>query len=326
MLIEQVLGRAEEHARLADDSGQWATWTQACRQLREAASASALVDIVHDRTRPARANELLLALVRVGSADSGVDQAATTLVASLLAPGANRIIRSLSTLGPDVGDIVAGHLWLHVRDYRWRDKPRAVAKNVLMDTRRAVLTDYGASTYRRAAPILLPSPEDVSRGDHALEQVTFDEQVPDLALLQLLAWATAGKVLRHQDAALLWNLTSVDVDLQAVSTKPLSHGGAGSKRALTAYSEDRGLSPRTVRRHRDLAVAALREARNAFRGDFDAGPMPHLALADSLRPLPGPSRPAASGHRRQGLRSAQRGPATSTRPSALSHSADVTGR
>ena len=51
-------------------------------------SAAALVDVVHDRTQPQAANELLLALVRVGSADGGVDESAATFVATLLAPGA----------------------------------------------------------------------------------------------------------------------------------------------------------------------------------------------------------------------------------------------
>ena len=105
---------------------------------------------------------------------------------------------------------MAGQLWLQVRDYPWRDKPRAVAKNVLMDTRRAVLRDYGASTHRRAALVPIPSPDDVDPRDHALERVTFEAQVPDLALLQLLVWATAWGSCVRGDAALLWDLVLVD--------------------------------------------------------------------------------------------------------------------
>ena len=92
----------------------------------------------------------------------------------------------------------------------------------------------------------IPSPDDVSRGDHALERVVFEQQVPDLALLQLLVWATAWKVLRPRDAALLWDLVLVDADLATASTKPLSHGGAGSNRAAAAFADDRG---RTGRQH-----------------------------------------------------------------------------
>lgn len=329
MSIEQFFGRADEQAQLAEDSGRWNVWAQAYPQLRGVTSAAALVDVVHDRAQPARANELLLALVRVGSADGGVDERAATWVASLLAPGANRIVRNLTTLGPDVGDIVAGQLWLQVREYRWREKPRAVAKNILMDTRRAVLRDYGASTHRRAALVPIPSPDDISRGDHALERVVFEQQVPDLALLQLLVWATAWKVLRPRDAALLWDLVLVDADLDAVSTKPLSHGGAGSKRAIVAFSDERGIPLRSVRRHRDLAVAALREAGDAFRDDFEAGP---AAGAASPRPRPTPSPTTGSAGRPQRLRpvpslaAADAASSLSTQPPAAPHRTDPKGR
>ena len=196
MPIEQFFGRSAERAAMADDSGRWGTWVRAQPTLSQVGSAVALVDVVHDRNQPQAANELLLALVRVGSADGGVDESAATFAATLLAPGANRIIRTLTSLGPEVADIVAGQLWLQVRDYPWRGKPNAVAKNILMDTRRAVLRDYGASTHRRAALVPIPSPDDVDPRDHALERVTFEAQVPDLALLQLLVWATAWGILR----------------------------------------------------------------------------------------------------------------------------------
>ena len=229
-----------------------------------------------------------------------MDEAAATFVAALLAPGGNRIIRNLTTLGPEVADIVAGQLWLQVRDYPWRDKPRAVAKNVLMDTRRAVLRDYGASTHRRAALVPIPSPDDVARGDHALERVTFEAQVPDLALLQLLVWATAWRVLRPQDAALLWDLVLVDADLRTTLTKPLSHGGAGSKQAAARFADNRGVTTRHIRRRRDLAVSALRGASDAFRGDFDIGravgattPAPTAGPGDpASRPVPGACTPS----------------------------------
>ena len=223
-----------------------------------------------------------------------MDEAAATFVAALLAPGGNRIIRTLTTLGPEVADIVAGQLWLQVRDYPWRDKPRAVAKNVLMDTRREVLRDYGASTHRRAALVPIPSPDDVARGDHALERVTVEAQVPDLALLQLLVWATAWRVLRPQDAALLWDLVLVDVDLRDTITKPLSHGGAGSKRAAALFADHRGVTMRHVRRQRDLAVSALRQASNAFRGDFDIGRAVGAAIP-SRHPRSPPRRGAGCG-------------------------------
>ncbi len=286
MPIEQILGRPAERAVLADDAGHWDRWVRVQPVLSQVESAAALVDAVADRTQPGRANELLLALVRVGSADGGVDDSAATFVASLLAPGANRIIRSLATLGPEIGDIVAGQLWLQVRDYPWRAKPRAVAKNVLMDTRRAVLRDYGASTHRRAALVPIPSPDDVDRGDHALERVTFEQQVPDLALLQLLVWATAWRVLHPQDAALLWDLVLVDAQVAADPTqtlRPGAHIGSweGTKRSAAGW----GVTDRQVRRRRDRAVSALRGASDRFRDDFDMGGAVGAATTASPRRL-----------------------------------------
>ncbi len=272
MAMEKFFGRCWEQARLADDSGSWHRWVQAQSALAQVASAAELVEVVQDREQPSRANELLLALVRVGSSDGGVDERAATFVASLLAPGANRMIRGLSSLGPEVDGIVAGQLWLQVRDYPWRVRPRAVAKNTLMDTRRAVLRDYGASTYRRAALVPIASPEQASTGDHALERVKYEQLIPDLALLHLLVWATAWGVLRNDDAVLLWELVLVDAEFLAGTSKPLRGGGAGSERAAGRLAGTRGVDPRTVRRHRDLAVSALRVAREDFRGDFDIGP------------------------------------------------------
>ncbi len=281
MVMETFFGRCWEQAQLADDSGSWRRWVEAQPVLAQVASAAQLVEVVQDRQRPARANELLLALVRVGSSDGGVDESAATFVASLLAPGANRIIRGLSSLGPEVDGIVAGQLWLQLRDYPWRGRPRAVAKNTLMDTRRAVLRDFGASTYRRAALVPIASPDQASSVDHALERVKYEQLIPDLALLHLLVWATARGVLRNDDAALLWDLVLVDTEILDDPSERLRAGGNGSQRAAGRLARTLGVDPRTVRRQRDLAVSALRIARDDFRGDFEIGP---AVGAQALKP------------------------------------------
>jgi len=137
MSLQQYFGRWEEQAHTIDASGSWRTWSDAQPVLAQVGSAAALGVVVMDRRQPVRANQLLLALVRAGSADGGVDQQAATFVASLLIPGGDRIIRSLSSLGPDIDAIVAGQLWIQVRAYPWRHRPRAVAKNILMETLRS---------------------------------------------------------------------------------------------------------------------------------------------------------------------------------------------
>ncbi len=265
MSLQEFFGRCEEQARTIDASGAWSRWTAAQPALAQMGSAVALCDVVMDRAEPAQANDLLLALVRAGSVDGGVDQSAATFVASLLVPGGDRIIRSLSSLGPDIDAIVAGQLWLQVRAYPWRCRPRAVAKNTLMETRRAVLADYGATTARRAALVPLAPPELAEAVDRHGTVVT-DQLVADLALLELLAWARARGVLERGNAALLWELVMAACDEETATVPSSLARGVGSKQSVRVAAT-RGVSARTVRRQRDHAVAQLRLA----RADFEIG-------------------------------------------------------
>ncbi len=270
MSMQQFFGRWQEQARTVEASGCWRRWAQAQPALAEVVSASALGEVVRDRAQQGRANELLLALVRVGSVDGGVDEGAATFVSSLLAPGGDRIIRSLSSLGPDVDGIVAGQLWLQVRSYPWRDRPRAVAKNTLMETRRAVLADFGATTARRAALVPVAPPELTQALDRRCAGGVVEPVVADLALLQLLGWARARGVLAEADAALLWELMLADCDAETGVVPAGQARGVGSKRAGAVVADARGVSARTVRRHRDRAVGRLRLARD----DFEIGVAP----------------------------------------------------
>ena len=141
-----------------------------------------------------------------------------------------------------------------------------------MDTRRAVLRDYGASTHRRAALVPIPSPDDVDPRDHALERVTFEAQVPDLALLQLLVWATAWGICVAATRALLWDLVLVDALVADDPDQTLRPGGnVGSWEGANGSPPLSGSTERHLRRRRDHAVSALRVASDAFRGDFDIG-------------------------------------------------------
>ncbi len=262
MSLQQYFGRWEEQAHTIDASGAWRAWADAQPVLAKVGSAAALGGVVTDQGQQARANELLFALVRVGSADGGVDPKAATFVASLLVPGGNRIIRSLSSLGPDVDAIVAGQLWIQVRTYPWGDRPRAVAKNILMETRRTVLADYGAQTARRACLVPVAPPELTDAMDQGPEPVV-DAQVADLALLGLLAWARARGVLAREDAWLLWELVLATDD----EAEPLAAGqgrGVTSLRAGVRVAAARGIAPRTVERRRDRAVARLRQVSEDF--------------------------------------------------------------
>jgi len=270
MSLQQFFGHREEQARTIDASGAWCRWTRAQPVLAQVGSAVDLCQVVTDRAEPAAANDLLMALVRVGSVDGGVDETAATFVAALLAPGGDRIIRSLSSLGPDIDAMVAGQLWLQVRAYPWRCRPRAVAKNTLMETRRAVLADYGATTAGRAALVPLAPPELIEAVDRCGADVS-DQLVADLALLELLAWARARGVLERGHAALLWELVMAACDEETALVPSSLARGVGSKQSVRVAAA-RGVTARTVSRQRAHAVAQLRLA----RADFEIGDGSHV--------------------------------------------------
>lgn len=268
MSLQQFLGRWQQLAQLADAAGWWRGWIAAQPVLGQVASACAVGEAVEDRDAPGRANELLLGLVRVGSVDGGVDERAATFVASLLVPGGNRIVCDLSSLGPDVDAVVAGALWLQVRQYPWRRRPRAVARNTLMDTRRAVLAEFGATTGRRpalvpVAPLELTEAVDRRGGEGGGGQV-----VADLALLRLLVWAQAGGLLGRGDAALLWELVLAGTDPQTAVAPAGGIRGVGSPETVRVAAA-RGVSARTVRRERDRVVRRLRRVAGDFQIDAD---------------------------------------------------------
>lgn len=266
MSLHQIFGRWEQQAHTIDACGRWGRWVTAQPVLAQVSSAYSLGEVVGHQAQPARANELLLALVRVGSVDGGVDESAATFVASLLVPGGNRIIRSLTSLGPEVDDVVGGQLWLQVREYPWRTRPRAVAKNTLMETRRAVLADYGATTARRAALVPL-APSDLVEVVEQRCGAVAGAAVADLALQRLLIWARARGVLQACDASLLWELVLAG-DPWAAAAGPAGRArGVTSVQANVSVAAARGVSCRTVERQRDRVVGLLR----AVRDDVEIG-------------------------------------------------------
>lgn len=266
MSLVRFFGRWQEQAALVDASGRWARWVECQPGLEVAESAVGLGRMAADRTDPARANDLLLALVRVGSVDGGVDELAVTFLASLLVPGGDRLARSLWSLGGDVEQIIAGQLWLQLREYPWRTRPRAVAKNTLMETRRSVLADFGAATATRAALVPLP-PVELAQTLERHVDVAPVEPPADLALLDLLVWARSRQVLTADAATLLWDLAVLAAEETQRTGRAGRARGVGSLQAATQVAQSRGLATRSVRRQRDRALSALRLVQADYRGD-----------------------------------------------------------
>ncbi len=120
---------------------RWTRWQGAHPVLEVCADLLDVVDWI-PHASAAEADGVLLALAELSAADGGDDPAATGALAWLLLPGACRLAFTLSRYDRRIDEVVAAQLWIEARSVNWRTG-RAVAANVLMNTRKGVLRDLG---------------------------------------------------------------------------------------------------------------------------------------------------------------------------------------
>jgi hypothetical protein len=250
-------------AERVERSGRWPSWVVAEPILASAGGLDEVMTIAADSAHPRRADGLLAALVRLGAADGGNDQDAAAVVALLLANGAARLAGQLRNLSGDIDQMVAGQVWLQIREFPWRRRRRAIAANILMDARREVLRDLGVDTRSASRGVVLILVDTTGVGsatgavagvlvDHARRAGLGDE----LNLVAVLEWATGRGVVTDQDAAILLELASLQV---AGTVRGLS-----SAAEISAVATRRGVNEKTVRRSRDRAIRSLVGAREAY--------------------------------------------------------------
>ena len=244
-------------------SGSWPVWVAAEPVLGQVSGLEEVVAITQDMDCPGRADVLLAALVRLAAVDGGNDQDAAHAVALLLANGASHLSRHLRSLSKDVDQIVAGQIWLQIREFPWQARRRAIAKNILLDARRAVLRDLGVDTRRcaRGVEVQVVDPMAVrvatDRGSVTVVTMDADGGVgEELSLDSLLRWATLSGVVSDADAWVLLELASLQV------AGPLH--GLSSAAEISAVATRLGVSGKTVLRIRDRAVRSLMDAREAY--------------------------------------------------------------
>ena len=129
-------------------SGRWPVWVAAEPFLGQVSGLEEVVAITQDMDCPGRADVLLAALVRLAAVDGGNDQDAAHAVALLLANGASHLSRRLRILSKDVDQIVAGPIWLPIREFPWPAPTRAIPKYTPLAARRAVPRDGGVAARR----------------------------------------------------------------------------------------------------------------------------------------------------------------------------------
>ncbi len=248
-----------------DRSGRWTSWVTAEPVLASVEGLQELVAIAADIAHPGRADVLLAALVRLGAVDRGNDQDAAHAVALLLANGAANLAGQLRNLSEDIDQMVAGQVWLQIREFPWRRRRRAIAQNILLDARRAVLRDLGVDTRRcsRGVVVILvdTTADGVATGDlrRLVEADHLAGWGDELTLAAVLKWATVNGVVTDHDAAILLELAGLEVAGKV--------RGLNSAAEISAVATRHGVNAKTVRRSRDRAVKSLADARQAYLRD-----------------------------------------------------------
>ena len=242
-------------ARL-DRSGTLARWAgpEPALAALAASGVSGLPSVLARGTDPARADEVLGALVRWGAVDGRDDVDAALVVVHLLHDGVLSLASRLRDLSADALALVVGELAAQVRGFPCRRRTHAFAASLLLDTRAALLRELlpGRTRARTKVDLVLVDPTDAWAVEHYLGRRTPGPAgEPQVALDDLLKWAADQQVVTERDLAVLRALARPHRD------------GPGWGR-LGPVARELGVGERTVRRRRDRALCALRAERDHY--------------------------------------------------------------
>ncbi len=258
---DTITGSWEQLASRVDRGGAIMKWAKSEPALVGVATAADFVALTGADTDPNRADEILGALVRTGSARGGDDPDAVLLVLHLLSAGAATIAAELADLHPTVLQVLLGTITVAVRSYGQTGprgggvRERAFAANLLRDARRAVLREFRPHcTRERAHDIdILISPLNVAR-----TRAVFDREIPgpdedlaELDLVDVLLWARHEGVVAERDLHVL----------VAAERSRERHAAAVGQAAIAA---ELGIHASTLRRRRERALGAMRAARSDY--------------------------------------------------------------
>jgi len=228
---------------------RWGRREAVLSDLTDLASLSQQLCAGADRQR---ADDLLGALVRLAAADGSDDDDAVLLLLHLLSDGAQVLAARIADLTCDPLGLVVGQLTVQIRSFPWRRRTRSYAANLLLDTKKALwreLKPHRTRTVPDADEVLI-DPTD-ARAVAGL----FDSTVVGLGdddrldLSDVFAWAEATGVAEARDLDLLLQIE-----------RNREYGGNVQVELARAC----GMSERTLRRHRDRALAALRATGSSY--------------------------------------------------------------
>lgn len=264
-VVEQLgLGRGLESEALVDAAAHWWRWKREASVLGAIDELSSLRGWLRD-AGPAAADEVLLALVRIGSPSGRNVIAASAVVVWALVPGARLLARRLRPLSAQVDALVAAQLWLEVRSFEWW-RLHKLAANVLARTRCGVLVECGVDTQVQRI-----DPTWASTSVCDPQSAVWIEQGP--ALLEQGGDAASEVRVLMSDAADLGLLSRADgpiVELLLAHADEFGgtragrgQGGLLADRLVAVVADEVGVSPATVRRRTRHLVKRLAEAHRA---------------------------------------------------------------
>jgi hypothetical protein len=245
--VEQ-LGVADLAQGLEEARHLWQDWVEQDPRLASAPAVDKLRDWLMLVGIDA-ADEVLHALVQIGSPSGRDCRPAAWVVAWTLLPGAIAVARR-APAGPETDAVVASQLWLEIRQFPWW-RHQKVAGNVLANMR-SVLAREGmlkrpSWAERRTVPTdRLP--------EQQLQQVSPNEE-----LIDVLSWGEQVGLIGSGDRLLLSSLVE-QTDRLGVRTVCRSGQGLMSASALAETAAEFGLSPGTVRRRARRSIDVLASA------------------------------------------------------------------
>ena len=249
---------------LVEAARRWSSWTDGLPVLGPVGEVGRLPGWLR-AAEPARADEVLLGLVHLGSPSGSAELAASGVVAWALLPGACTLARRLRPLSGQVDVVVAAQLWLEIRCFEWW-RLRKVAANVLARTRCQVMAECGVvSQVRRSDPTWavtsLHDPQSAGwvqrvgedpgwSGGSATELQALMTDADERGLLSRLERLLLARLLAHADEL-------------GGGRAGRGQGGLLADRLVAVVAGEMRLSPATVRRRTRRVVDRLAEAHRA---------------------------------------------------------------
>lgn len=235
-----IVGSWPELAARLDEGAAFTRWAEAEPAFAGLTGVDDLLAGWAEPGRAGRTDAVLAALVRLAAVDGGRDEDALLLTLHLLSGLVWRMTRQLQHLCPDVTRVIVAELTCQIRRYPWRRRPRAVAANLRVDTRTAVLAELRPRRRRQPQPVEVLTVD----GDVTALQDPCPVEDEDLDVVDLLEWAVRAGV-DAGDVALLIATECARARRQ--------------RRADLLVAEAHGITPRTLYRRRERTLTALRD-------------------------------------------------------------------